>query len=112
MENQKTLHQSFDNRTDAKNIKSSLQEVSLRLGFDEKDRAASIAAGPSNDVIKHQLQANMDVYTSNKLKSYDSKALFKNNASATLHPKASHKGIYNPHNMNNKVQARGESTNA
>jgi hypothetical protein len=112
LENHKVLHQSFDNRADAKSIKSSLQEVSLRLGFDEKDRAASITAGPSNDVIKLQLQANTDVYTSNKLKSYDSKNLFKNSANATIHPKASHKGIYNPLNMNNKVQAKGESTNA
>ena len=49
MENSKVLYQTSDNRTDAKNIKSSLQEVSLKLGFDEKDRAASITAGPSND---------------------------------------------------------------
>ena len=86
----------------------------MKLGFDEKDRAASINAGPSQSQIKQDLLNNMDVYRNNKVVSYDSKNLFKKSGVAIAKSSPINKGLYNSHNLNNKVMpSRNEqSTNS
>jgi hypothetical protein len=75
-EHQKDIDLSLDNRQDAINIKNSLQQVSLKLGFDEPDRVANLVGGPDQAQVKQEIKSNMDIYKINKFKSYDSKCLF------------------------------------
>ena len=52
MGSHRDLNKSYDIREEARNLKESMKQVSLKLGYDDiKDRSASIAAGPTKDQL-------------------------------------------------------------
>ena len=116
LENNKQLNQSFEMVNAASEVKKNLNNVSLKLGYDNDVRSHSFANSiPRNSTVKEDLVKNKAVYKSNKLKSFDSSALFQQSGNSTIlhNNNPGFKGIYNTRNLNNKPTTRNDlSTNS